>query len=124
MLFRLAIRRTVEISIANTVRIHPKNGLTGIGIWYINLGMQAAQKLKAWRERMELSQTALSKLLGCDQSMISHYERGGLPSYRRMKKIERVTDGAVSITDWGSGPDPAAIARAPAPDEQLLGPSS
>ena len=76
-------------------------------MWYILDAMQAAVKLRAWRVESGISQSALAEMIGCDQTMVSHYERGGRPSFDRMCIIRDITAGAVDLGDWSARPDQA-----------------
>ncbi|WP_369415067.1 helix-turn-helix domain-containing protein [Acuticoccus kalidii] len=71
--------------------------------------MQAADKLRMWRKREGVSQASLASRLGCDQSMVSLYERGGRPSFRRMLAIRELTRGCVDLNDWVDHGDPKVV---------------
>lgn len=58
-------------------------------------------KLKTWRERAGLTQTALALELEISQEFVSQIESGKkTPSLGVAASIERRTDGEVTLQDW------------------------
>lgn len=56
-----------------------------------------AEMCKEIRERTNMSQTALAKLIGTNQTEISFIERGFMPSQDKITKIERLYGGGRAI---------------------------
>lgn len=58
-------------------------------------------RLKDYREKYNLSQLDISKVLGVDVTTISKYEtRDIFPSLKIFKKIQEITDQEVTIEDF------------------------
>ena len=59
-------------------------------------------KLKAWREAQGLSRGELAQAIGCNRSQVGRWESGlsFQPSYSIIQRVERLTDGSVTIVDW------------------------
>jgi len=57
-------------------------------------------QLKAWRVAKGKTQKWLSEATGIDQALLSKYENGTTPLPRNARKIERATNGEVSLEDW------------------------
>lgn len=57
--------------------------------------------LREWRERAGRTQEWLAEKTGIDQALISKYERGDVrPLPPNARKIEKATEGGVTIDDW------------------------
>ena len=61
-------------------------------------------KLKKWRKSANLTLVQLAEAVGVSDIAIGRYERGErIPQREIMAKIVRVTDGAVTSTDFYEG---------------------
>ena len=60
------------------------------------------EKLTKWREAEGLSRGELAIAIGCNRSQIGRWESGlsHQPSFETIEKIDRLTDGQVTILDW------------------------
>ena len=59
------------------------------------------EKLTKWREQRGMSKGDLATALGCNRSQIGRWESGlSQPSFAIIDKIDRLTDGEVTINDW------------------------
>ena len=61
------------------------------------------EKLTAWREQSaKISKGRMARLIGCDPSQVGRWESGlsHQPSFETIEKIDRLTDGEVTIIDW------------------------
>lgn len=57
-------------------------------------------KLLEWRKANQKTQEWLAEETGIDQALISRYERGTTPLVPNARKIEKATNGAVTLDDW------------------------
>ena len=72
--------------------------------------MQAHERLRAWREKMGISQGLAAEAAGVRQNTWSDWEHGRkIPQGRFLGIIELVTSGAVPVSAWAGVP---ASARA------------
>jgi transcriptional regulator with XRE-family HTH domain len=62
--------------------------------------MNAGEKLLKWRHEQGLSQKQAAEKAGLSQPAWQAYESGGLPRTPAASTIERITDGAVKVSDW------------------------
>jgi transcriptional regulator with XRE-family HTH domain len=70
-----------------------------------------ALTLRAWRERNHKTQVWLSVATGIPQSTISRYERKeGKPDRRNAIKIEKATNGEVTVESWDADDENAGEA--------------
>lgn len=79
------------------------------------IGMTAAEKLRAWRERAELSQAAAAARVGLSQAAWSDYEAGlKRPQVEQAIRLSELTEGSahhVTVRDWRES-DESRMARA------------
>lgn len=68
-----------------------------------------AQRIKAERQRLKMSQKAFASALGTDQTYISKWERGTRPSYENAAKLARLTSRPVA--DFLDTPTPPDVAK-------------
>ena len=59
------------------------------------------EKLKKWREQ-RMSKGELAVAIGCNRSQVGRWENGlsHQPSFATIQRIDRLTDGEVTILDW------------------------
>lgn len=62
--------------------------------------MTPDEKLLEWRQNNGLSQEAAGKKAGLTKAAWQSYESGTIPKTPAAVAIERVTDGAVKVSDW------------------------
>lgn len=74
--------------------------------------MTAAEKLVQWRLGKGLSQRQAAKLMGRSHVTWHSWENGGLPATNLAVELERVTEGAVAVTDWAESEEARAVKRA------------
>jgi len=59
------------------------------------------EKLTKWREQRGMSKGDLAHAIGCNRSQIGRWESGlSQPSFAIIDKIDRLTNGEVTINDW------------------------
>ena len=70
--------------------------------WITILLMEiSTNRLRQWRSDRKLTQGALGKLVDCTAAYICALERGHRTPGRKLAcRIERVTHGAVRVSDW------------------------
>jgi len=56
-----------------------------------------AKRLRAWRVKNHVTQTALAAQVGCKPSEISHYEKGRTPASERAIKLNEITDAQFPV---------------------------
>lgn len=74
--------------------------------------LSPGEKLVRWRHEKGLSQRAAAALAGLSQPAWQAYECGGLPKTPAATSIERITSGAVRVTDWVESEDARVVRRA------------
>lgn len=76
--------------------------------------MNAAQKLLEWRKGRNLSQREAAELAGLTKAAWQAYEAGASPKATAIDAIQKITDGAVSLSDWIESEETKAVRRAKA----------
>lgn len=62
---------------------------------------QGHERLRAWRERLKITQVEAAARLGIDFVTLSKFERGKLrPGLERAVRIADATDGEVPVESW------------------------
>lgn len=72
-----------------------------------------------WRHANGLTQREAARRAGLSQPAWQAYESGGLPKTPAALSIERLTDGAVSVTDWAESEEERAVRRARAASRRV-----
>lgn len=68
------------------------------------------EKLRAWRERHNLTLEQAGERFGVSGPALGRYEKGRLPERKVMDKIITETKGEVTANDWFDIPDAEAVA--------------
>ena len=61
----------------------------------------AAEKLRAWRLELGISQVRAAELIGVSAAAVCDWEKGKkIPRLAQAEKVARATSGAVPMLDW------------------------
>lgn len=62
--------------------------------------MTVGDKLKRWRQASGLTLDTMASQYGIHRTQLSEYENGKRPGLLMAFKIEKMTDGAITMQDW------------------------